>query len=51
MDGKEIKMDDGVTFTLSVCDFISRSERVPKDDIEVFNNLYVKNFPSQDYTE
>merc|ERR1719498_791838 len=50
MDGKEIRMDSGQSFRLQVKDFVTKSERVPKDDL-LFNNLFVKNFPSQDFGE
>lgn len=50
MDGKEISLENGQTFTINVCDFVSKSERVPKDSPEQFNNLFVKNFPDN-FTE
>lgn len=50
MDGKEIRMDHGESFRLQVRDFVSKSERVPNDD-HLFNNLFVKNFPSEDFGE
>jgi hypothetical protein len=49
MDGKEISLDDTTSFTISVQVFISKTERDPKKD--EFNNLFVKNFPSESFTE
>lgn len=53
MDGKQISLGDESHFTLGVQIFIARSERVPTNDNagEKFNNLFVKNFPSQEFSE
>ena len=46
MDGKEISVGDDVKFKLTVSDFVSKSERVPKDQQDpAFNNLFVKGLP------
>jgi hypothetical protein len=34
-----------------VRDFVQRSERMPDDSAELFNNLYVKNFPTKEFSE
>ncbi len=49
MDGKQISLDGIVTFTLHAQIFISNAERAPKND--QFNNLFIKNFPSLDFSE
>lgn len=52
MDGKEISIPNSdIKFTLMAKEFVSKTERVPVKEVDVFNNLYVKNFPSKDYTE
>lgn len=51
MDGIEISLSEDVKFTLTVSDFVSKSERLPKDQQEAaFNNLFVKGFP-EDFSE
>ena len=49
MDGKQISLHGEVTFTLQAQIFISTAERAPKTD--QYNNLFVKNFPSVDFSE
>jgi len=50
MDGKQISLSESnVSFTLSAQVFISRTEREPKQDL--YNNLFVKNFPSNQFCE
>ena len=47
MNGKLISLEDGQSFTVSALVFLSRSERVPDGAEDTFNNLFVKNLPSE----
>ena len=49
MDGKVVSLSDDVNFTLRVAIFLSKTEREVKND--EFNNLYVKNFPTDTTSE
>jgi hypothetical protein len=55
MDGKQISLKKNqndevpITFNLRVKVFISKTEREPKPDL--FNNLFIKKFPSKDFSE
>jgi RNA recognition motif-containing protein len=51
MDGKEISLENGEKFTITSQIFLSRSERVSNDAEDTFNNLFVKNLPTSEFTE
>jgi RNA recognition motif-containing protein len=49
MDGKSISLSDSESFTLRASLFLAKAERDQKHN--EFNNLYIKNFPTPDFSE